>query len=219
MKVRIGWIALLVLTTLMIASAQAASDKKAQREREMLRRAQQQLQQAQGQLASLEQENKRLAGALEDKGKAADAAAGRAARLARELKAETRQRETLAKELELVRKDLAALNERWTESRKDLDETRQQLATTAATLRQTQADRERLQDARVRNERQIALCEDKNGKLYQLGRDLMTRYESKGFDDVLKQREPFTGLKRVEVENLLEEYRDRLDEQRISGPP
>ncbi len=47
----------------------------------------------------------------------------------------------------------------------------------------------------------------------------MTRFEQKTCGEILAQKEPFTGLKRVEVENLLEEYRDKLDEQKLIKPP
>ncbi len=37
--------------------------------------------------------------------------------------------------------------------------------------------------------------------------------------DALKQKEPFVGFRQVEIENLLEEYRDRLDAEKITRAP
>jgi len=54
MHERIRWITLLLLCSLAVGSVQASPDKKANREREALRRAQMQLQQVQGQVATLE---------------------------------------------------------------------------------------------------------------------------------------------------------------------
>ncbi|MFN9389406.1 MAG: DNA repair protein, partial [Betaproteobacteria bacterium] len=58
-------------------------------------------------------------------------------------------------------------------------------------------------------------AEQKNVKLYVLSRELIERYRSQGFWDAVRRKEPFTGLKQVEVENLLEQYRDRADEARV----
>jgi hypothetical protein len=45
---------------------------------------------------------------------------------------------------------------------------------------------------------------------------MMAKYRDKTCQDALAQAEPFTGLKRVEVENLLETWRDRADQARLS---
>jgi hypothetical protein len=36
--------------------------------------------------------------------------------------------------------------------------------------------------------------------------------------DVLAREEPFTGVKNVEVFNVVQEYRDKLDAQRVIPP-
>jgi hypothetical protein len=46
---------------------------------------------------------------------------------------------------------------------------------------------------------------------------MMTKYRDKTCQDALAQAEPFTGLKRVEVEKLLEIWRDHADEARLAG--
>lgn len=212
-------IPLLIFALLVTGPAAAASDKKANREREMLRRAQMQLQQVQGQIGTLEQEKAKLTQDLDAAAKAAKSAEGRAARLNRELKGERQQREALAKEIEQVKRDLAGARERLEQTSGRLTETQQSLVQTQRTLAATEADKRNLEGIKTRNEREIALCEDKNLKLYQTGRELMVRFEKKSCGEVMAQGEPFTGLKRVEVENLLEEYRDKLDEQKLIKPP
>jgi chromosome segregation ATPase len=61
----------------------------------------------------------------------------------------------------------------------------------------------------------FSVCYENNRKLYDIDKDLLARYENKGFGDVLKQREPFTGIKQVEVENLVQDYRYQLDDLKI----
>ncbi|MFN0040752.1 MAG: hypothetical protein ACKVP2_14670 [Burkholderiales bacterium] len=61
----------------------------------------------------------------------------------------------------------------------------------------------------------IQACEEKNLALYRVGEELLERYRKKGVMDALKQAEPFTGIEQVRVENLWQEYRDKLDTQKI----
>lgn len=210
MNNQLGFVTVLVLITLGCGTAYAGD--KNSREREALRRAQMQLQQTQGQLSSLEQEKEQLAQDLDKASKSSKSAEGRAAHLGQQLKAAQGEKESLAKELETTKNALA-------ETQKTLAETSQKLAATGTTLQQTSADKRNLEEIKTRNEHEIALCEDKNLKLYQTGRDLMTRFEQKTCGEILTQKEPFTGLKRVEIENLMEEYRDKLDDQKIIKPP
>jgi len=58
-------------------------------------------------------------------------------------------------------------------------------------------------------------AEAKNLKLYEYNVELMNVYARKGVMDSLLQREPFTGIKSVEVENILEEYSYKLDGQKV----
>lgn len=203
---------LLIAAMLVTAGIADAADKKDSREREMLRRVQLELQQAREQSAVLEEEKNKLAQDLEQAAKAGKIAQARAARLGRELKDEQAKRV-------LTEKELAAANQRLAETEARLADTSKNLAETSRNLQQTEAEKKQLETIKTHNEREIALCEDKNGKLYKYGRELMVRYENKSFNDVVKQREPFTGLKQVEVENLLEEYRDKLDAEKIIKAP
>jgi len=87
-----------------------------------------------------------------------------------------------------------------------------ELATTKEQLKQQLAQRAELEAKLQRESGNFSACYENNRKLYELNRELLARYESKGFGDVLSQREPFTGMKQVEIENLLQDYRYRLDE-------
>jgi len=219
MQARNRWIPLLLLCLVAAGTAQADSEKKGNREREALRRVQLQLQQMQGQVSTLEQEKTQLSQDLDKAASEAKKATGRAARLSRDLKAERSKRENLEKTLEQANKDLASHRERLAQTEQQLAETRSTLAKTSQTLSITEGDKRRLEGIKASQEREIASCESKNLKLYQTGRDLMTRFEQKTCNEVMAQKEPLFGLKRVEIENLLEEYRDKLDEQKLIKAP
>jgi chromosome segregation ATPase len=213
MTSRLWGLTLAILLCLAGASLHAeASDKKDSREREALRRVQQQLVQAQGQVAALEQEKAKL---TEDLGKAQAAsktAEGQSVILQREVKAGKQQQSSQANELALVKAELNTTAQLLADTRKRLDET-------TRALKQADSDKSNLEAVKTRNEREISACESKNMALYGLGRNLMERFENKSCGEILVQGDPFTGIKKVETENLLEEYRDKLDDQKIIKPP
>ena len=63
-------------------------------------------------------------------------------------------------------------------------------------------------------EEQLVDSDTKNFGLYKVGRDLIEQCRSKSATDVFLRLEPFTRIKGVEIENQLEQYRDRLDSER-----
>lgn len=94
---------------------------------------------------------------------------------------------------------------------------------TEATLQQTVAECDTAKaDLEARLAEQTRIREEteaKNLKLYEYNVELMNVYASKGVMDSLLQREPFTGIKQVEVENILEEYGYKLDQQKVEPAP
>lgn len=83
-------------------------------------------------------------------------------------------------------------------------------------LQESVANGETLQ-ARLDTQKQnFKLCYANNRKLHDLNLELVELYENKGVVDALRQREPITGLKRVEVENLVQDYRYKLEDLDLS---
>lgn len=201
------------------ALAWASDPARASRERELLRRAQQQLQQTQAQLGALQAENGKLAQALAEAERARDAARGRLGRVERDLRLEKQQREAVQKEIETVRQEAAQLRSQLAQERERLAALQATLGDTQGKLRATAAEKDTLERTRTRLERELAASEERNRELYKLGRELMVRFENKTCGEILWEKEPFTGLRRVQTENLLEYYRDRLDEQLLIKPP
>lgn len=205
----------LLIVGALLAVPVSAADKKNSRERELQRR----VQQMQGQVSTLEQEKAGLSQELDAAGKALQSAKDAAAKLGRESKAERLKREGLEKELVQSREELASVRGKLAQTETSLAETAGTLKETRQTLAATEAAKKNLETIKAHKEREITLCEDKNGKLYKYGRELMVRYERKSCTDAMAQKEPFTGLKQVEIENLLEEYRDKLDAEKIIKAP
>lgn len=58
-------------------------------------------------------------------------------------------------------------------------------------------------------------CRSHNGRLTDLSRDLLDKYADKGIFKTLLEQEKFTGLKKVELEHFVQEYRDKIDAQKF----
>jgi hypothetical protein len=66
---------------------------------------------------------------------------------------------------------------------------------------------------------QVDVCTGKNEQLVQLGADLLDRYRRKGLAEVNSQNDPVLGLGEVRMFNLVQDYRDRIDAQRLTTTP
>jgi hypothetical protein len=65
----------------------------------------------------------------------------------------------------------------------------------------------------------FGLCLQNNHKLYEINRELLGKYENKGFSAILKQKDPFVARQQVEVENLVQEYQYRNEDALVEGSP
>ncbi|HSZ74298.1 MAG TPA: hypothetical protein VK779_05715, partial [Rhizomicrobium sp.] len=53
-------------------------------------------------------------------------------------------------------------------------------------------------------------CEAKNDKLLAVGKEILDAYSKFSFNDAVFANEPFIGERRVELENLAQDYGDKL---------
>jgi chromosome segregation ATPase len=66
----------------------------------------------------------------------------------------------------------------------------------------------------TRLEQKLADREIKNLALFKIGNEILTRYEKFSLGDALAAREPFVGATRTRLENLVQDYEDKLTQQR-----
>ncbi len=85
----------------------------------------------------------------------------------------------------------------------------------AALVKTREAERARLATDIVVLERKVADREAKNLALHRIGNEILTRYEKFGLGEVLAAREPFVGATRTRLENLVQDYQDKLADQRV----
>ena len=79
----------------------------------------------------------------------------------------------------------------------------------------TELERAKLAGQNILLKRQVEDQQRRNAALFNLGNEILTRYEHFGLGDALAAKEPFVGITRVKLENLVQDYRDKLADQRI----
>jgi DNA repair exonuclease SbcCD ATPase subunit len=212
--------AVLLLGSALLLSTAWAEEKNTSREREALRRVQQQLQQARQEQAALEEKLNTAAAESAARVQEKDKELGLAETRAQErAKADAGRRQKLQAALDAANAEKQTLQTQKTELEQKLRELGTKLAGTerelAQTLQQITALKKRADTLQAAQQQQVASCEDKNLQLYQYGRSLIDQCKDRSRTDAVLRIEPFTGIKRVGIENLLEEYRDKLDSQKI----
>ena len=64
-------------------------------------------------------------------------------------------------------------------------------------------------------ERRAADREAKNLALFLIANEILSRYEEFSLGNALRAKEPFVGLTRTKLENLVQDYQDKIQEQRV----
>ena len=65
-------------------------------------------------------------------------------------------------------------------------------------------------------QRQIAELQAKNRELFKLANEILTRYQKFSLGDALAAKEPFVGTTRTQLENLVQDYQDKIRDQRAT---
>ncbi len=199
---------LLVVVVLCAAGSVWAQDKRAAREKEALRKAQQQLQQVSQEKNGLQEKLTQSEAAKEAADKELSAAQGR-----------TRSQAAKVRQLEAQLDAASAENRQLQGSKSELEQSLKaasaRVVAVEAELAQSQQQRRVLGTTLVERNREANACERKNGEIYALGRNLIDQCRDRSASDTVLRLEPFSGLGRVGLENMLEEQRDKLDAQRV----
>jgi len=75
---------------------------------------------------------------------------------------------------------------------------------------QAQADHDKLTAGLASAQTLLAACETKNGQLLIVGNEILTAYQKFDFGEALGANEPFIGTEQVKLENLAQDFGDRL---------
>lgn len=64
-------------------------------------------------------------------------------------------------------------------------------------------------------QRKVEDQQRKNAAMFKIGNEILTRYEKFGLGHALTAREPFVGITRVKLQNLVQDYSDKLQDEKI----
>jgi len=195
-------------------SAQSSTDS---RLRSALQQAMQQLQDAQDQAAQAQ-----AAQAQSDQDKTAlqtklDAANAQITSITKESADDSAAAKATEADLNSKLSDQTALigklNDAITQWQKD-DKQYRDLAT------QKEAARAQLAGQAIMLQRTVDDRETKNLQLFNLGNEILTRYEKYSLGEALVAKEPFTGIARVKLQEAVQDYKDKIADLRVeSGSP
>jgi chromosome segregation ATPase len=195
----------ILLSGALCGPSRAADEDPNARVKEMLRRTQEALRQAQSDNADLARTKTDAEQKLQAATKQLDAALSGSKTAQASLNAKlTAAQGTQAEDA----RKLGEITERLTASTAKLGEVTTDLAARNSELA---AAKRALQQSTESN----ASCETKNITLYGYAEDVLQKYKNKGVWASLSQKEPVLGLKEVDVENVVQEYRLKFDSQKI----
>jgi len=169
----------------------------------------QQMQQLASERTGLQAENAKLKKDLESTRKERDALKNAQQALDRRAKfSEVSLRQTLIQR-EASDKELAQTKEK-------LQQLVSKFRETLQTLRDVETAEMSTKQTLSARDQALKVCTDRNLALYNLNREVLARLEGQSVWTRAAQAEPFTRIKRVQLENIVDEYKDRADEQRVA---
>lgn len=112
------------------------------------------------------------------------------------------------------REAVAEFNQRLEERNQVLEKWKAAYEEAATVARTKDAERARAEAEANSFKASTKTCAERNIKLVQIGRELVDRLANVHFGDILAAQEPLTGIKRVQVQNLLQDYQDKILEQK-----
>jgi len=118
---------------------------------------------------------------------------------------------------------LARANEQRQSTEQELTQTKAKMTELIAKFRETLATMRDVETENATNkqsltvrDQELHVCVDRNLALYKLNDEILTHFDHQGAWSRVAQAEPFTKIKRVQLENLIDEYKGRADDQRAA---
>ncbi len=144
----------------------------------------------------LKAENEQLKSALSAEKQTAESASSAQAKLTAELHAAQSGHDHLQTQFDSTRSKLQEVNAQY----KQLQQEKNGLQKQWTSLQQTQSF----------TATELENCQNKNLELLKTGRSMMDNFNNRGVLDNLLGKEPLLGFNAVEIENLMQEYQDKL---------
>jgi len=176
------------------------------REREMLHRAQEALRSSQQNNSDLERSKieaeQKLKASADELATTSRTAKSAQTALRTQLQAATASQTDLTRKLEEATRQLTALTIKQRDTATQLSARESELIQVRQDLRQSDALK--------------TSCEAKNVQLYEYSQALLQQYQKKGVWSALAQKDPVLGIKEVGIENVVQEYQEKLAAQKLA---
>jgi chromosome segregation ATPase len=174
----------------------------------------QQLQQLASERTDLQAQNAKLQKDLEDARRERDALKSGQANTARR----AQQSEAA---IHQIQQDAAArqktADENLARSKGQLDEIVAKFRELAQTLRDTESERNTLQQKLATQEHTLSVCTDDNASLYNLNTEVLDHFGHQSVFASMMRAEPFTTIARTRLENAALEYKQRAEALRVQA--
>jgi len=131
------------------------------------------------------------------------------------LKTMSAQMDKLTKEMAAAQKTNADQEAQLTKFREALQQWETAYKQAVEVANTKEAARAKLADEVIALKRRVEDQRRRNAALFATANEILTRYEKFGLGQALAAKEPFVGVTRVKLENLVQDYEDRLTDQRI----
>jgi chromosome segregation ATPase len=195
------------------------------REREALRRSQaaaqkavQEKAQLQDQNAKLEKERQDLSVNVKASQKLSQTLKGQLAAAKKKETEQSQQIEQLRQEVSVAKTRISDMEAKVRELNTQVAENQEQNRQLAGQVKTYETQLGQQREIIGRQSQALQALDAKNLKLYQLNVELLDKYNKKSTWDALMQHEPFTQIKDVQIQGLLQEYRDKNDALKTEKP-
>jgi chromosome segregation ATPase len=187
----------------LLATVMASADARAQSETDRLREA---LRAATAQTRS-----------LEDQRTALQAKIATAERDATALKAQIDAAKAEVRKIEKEHREAVdEFNQRLAQRDETLEKWKSAYEEAATVARSKDAERAKFEGEATAFKASTKRCQAKNVQLVKVGRELLHRYQGVSFGDMVVTSEPLVGVRRVEIQNLLQDYSDKILDQKVT---
>jgi chromosome segregation ATPase len=170
----------------------------------------QQMQQLASERTSLQAENARLKKDLDDTRKERDALKN--AQKWNDARART-STAAVAAEAAAQR---AALEQQITANKAQTEQLIGKFKETLQSLKEVETDRATTKQTLATREQELSACVDRNASLYKLNGEVLDHFEHESAWSRVARAEPFTQIKKVQLENLIDDYKGRAKDQRVT---
>lgn len=196
-----------------ISNAAEQKDKSARRAALMMQKMKQDME---AEKATMQTQFDTQKKALEDALKVKDEAISK---LDKQLISAERKAKSLQTELKKTKDEKTLVEAKLLQTQTNLETTQKSLADLQVQHTQALADlkfndnqRKTLSTNLADTTKSLNICADKNTKLHQFGTELIQIYDKPSSYDAMMRKEQFFQLKRVELENILQNQQDKLDD-------